>query len=798
MMTAAFRSNPKTVSAEIRVRGLVQGVGFRPTVWRWATELGLAGEVLNDDGGLVIRVTGRGAAIRELEGYVRTRPPSGARVDTVEADAFTFATPPQGFRIVPSTTGTTRTGVPADVAICRDCRAEILDPNQRRYGYAFATCTACGPRLSIIAAMPYDRARTTMSAFAMCTGCRAEYENPADRRFHAETIACADCGPRVRLVALSDGNVEQNPTGRKAIDAAAKLLRKGHCIAIKGLGGYQLACDATNTDAIARLRRSKRRPAKPLALMARDLDVVRRHACVLPDDEVTLSSRAAPIVLLHALPGTLPDAIAPGLDQVGFVLAATPLHVLLLASFDTPIVLTSGNASNEPQIIDDSEAITKLAGIVSHALVHDRPIAIRLDDTVVQGTANGVPVLRLGRGLAPLTLRLPDGFEKAPEVLAYGAELKATFCLLKDGAAILGPHQGDLNDAATLDDYRRNLAHFDTLHAASPRVLACDLHPDYASTRAAQRRAEDDGTPIERVQHHHAHIASCLAEHGVPLDAPPVLGIALDGTGMGDDGGAWGCELLIADYLSFRRVGRLKPVAMPGGDAAAREPWRNLYAHLAAGPGWHSVVERYGTLACVQDLLQRPLATIDAMIASGLNAPQASSAGRLFDAVAAACGLAPERLSYEGEAAMSLEATAARAQTNDDASGPYAFDVVNDARTGLFEIGPTSMWLSLLDDLARGAPPALIATRFHDGFARSVVAAAMKVIRQETEARRRINTVALSGGVFHNRFLADSIAADPRLRDIRVLRHKKVQAGDGGVSLGQAAIAAARAIRNRR
>lgn len=797
-MTAAYSPDPPAVSAEIRVRGLVQGVGFRPAVWRWANELGLAGEVMNDCEGVIIRVAGPAGAIRKLEEWLQSRPPPGARVDAVETVRCTFAPPQEGFRIVASKSGATQTGVPADVAICRDCRAEILDPSQRRFGYAFATCTACGPRLSIIEAMPYDRMRTTMAGFKMCAACRAEFENPADRRFHAETIACAGCGPQVRLIALPGDHGGQSPAGNAAIDAAADLLRQGRCIAIKGLGGYQLACDATNADAVARLRAAKQRPAKPLALMARDLDVVRRHAWVTQSDEAALSSRAAPIVLLRERPGSLPDGIARGLDQVGFMLAATPLHVLLLASFDTPIVLTSGNVSSEPQIIDDTEAMTKLAGIASHALLHDRPIAMRLDDTVVKVMASGVSVVRLGRGLAPLSLSLPGGFENAPEVLAHGADLKAAVCLIKNGNAIVGPHQGDLTEAATLDDYRHNLSHFERLHAVQPQWLACDQNPDYASARAAQRRAEDDGIPLLQVQHHHAHIASCLAEQGVPLNAPPVLGIALDGTGIGDDGAAWGCELLIADYVGFRRVGRLKPVAMPGGDVAAREPWRNLYAHLATGPGWQNVIERYGTLPCVRDLQRRPLATIDTMISSGLNAPRASSAGRLFDAVAAACGLAPGRLSYEGEAAMQLEAAAARKHTLSHDTAPYHFDVVKDMHTGLVEICPSPMWLSVLDDLAKGEAAEWIAACFHDGFARSVAAAAMEIVRQEAEAGLRIDTVALSGGVFHNRYLADRIAAHAGVRDIKVLRQERVPAGDGGLSLGQAAIAAARAIRNRK
>lgn len=802
-MTAASSSTLDVAAAvEIRVRGLVQGVGFRPTVWRWATELRISGQVLNDAEGVLIRATGTTAALAILQRRLRDEPPPIARIEAIEVAPWRPVELPRGFEIMASQSGGAHTDVAADLAICEACRGEILDPASRRHGYAFTNCTRCGPRLSIITGLPYDRARTTMAAFDMCNACRNEYESPQDRRFHAQPIACPACGPQLRLVALDRRGVATH--GIEAIAHAAELLKAGYCVAVKGIGGYQLACDATNVDAVTRLRVAKRRPTKPFALMARDVDVIRRYAMVTHPEEQALLARAAPIVLLDAplqldagAPETAHDmlhGIAPGLDQLGCMLPATPLHVLLMESFDVPLVMTSGNVSDEPQIIDDAEACDRLVGIASHVLAHDRPIALRLDDSVVRHEGTGIRVLRRARGYAPAQIAMPEGFRSAPPVLAFGAEFKATFCILKDGEAVLSPHQGDLQDAATFDDYRNTIVRMCYLLEVKPHRLAADLHPDYASTRLAEEQGRLLNLPVERVQHHHAHLASCLAENGRPLEAPPVLGLVLDGTGLGADGTVWGGELLVADYQSFRRVGRLKPIAMPGGEAAAREPWRNLYAHLAAALGWPTVMKRYGRLPAVRALKERPVALLDRMIASGLNAPLASSSARLFDAVAAACGLAPDRVSYEGEAAMRLEAAAGRFYKRNGDSGPYAFAIAAAGGDGLVEIDPAPMWRELLDDLARGEPDVLVAASFHDGFADALVAAAIEVIRREAEAGRVIATVALSGGVFHNRLLLDRIASKLGRRGLDVLRHGMVPAGDGGLALGQAVVTAARAL----
>jgi len=800
-MTNSHHRSSSRATADIRVYGLVQGVGFRPTVWRWANELGLTGEVLNDGGGLVIRAAGAPEAIAALLHRLSSEAPRLARIEAVKTAPWRPAALPRDFRIGASQPGKIYAHVAADVAICPACKAEILDPAARRHGYALTNCTECGPRLSIITGVPYDRARTTMAGFDMCNACRKEYESPHDRRFHAQPIACPDCGPQLRLVALHEQGGATH--GIDAIVHAAKLLKAGNCVAVKGIGGYQLACDAANVDAVTRLRVAKCRPTKPFALMARDVGVVRLYAMVTHLEEQALLSREAPIVLLDA-PLQVDAAasvaahdrlhgVAPGLDQLGFMLPATPLHVLLLESFDVPLVMTSGNRSDEPQIIDDAEACDRLVGIASHVLAHDRPIALRLDDSVVRNERAGMRLLRRARGYAPAQITMPEGFRSAPPVLAFGAEFKATFCILQDGEAVLSPHQGDLQHAATFDEYRDTIARMCDLLEVKPHRLASDLHPDYASTRLAGEQGRLLHLPVERIQHHHAHLASCLAENGWPLDAPPVLGLVLDGTGLGSDGTVWGGELLVADYQSFRRLGRLKPIAMPGGEAAAREPWRNLYAHLSAAFGWPTVVKRYGRLPAVRALKERPVALLDRIIASGLNAPLASSSGRLFDAVAAACGLAPDRVSYEGEAAMRLEA-AGRFCTRTEDNCPYAFAIAAAGGDGLIEIDPTPMWRELLDDLARGEPDMLVAARFHDGFADALVAAAIEVVRREAEIGRVIATVALSGGVFHNRLLLDRIASELDRHGLNVLLHGMVPAGDGGLALGQAVVTAARAL----
>jgi hydrogenase maturation protein HypF len=750
----------------IHIRGTVQGVGLRPAVWRIAHDLGLRGQVANDREGVVIDVWGAPDALHAFVVRIRDEAPALARIGGIER-ATTLAEPPPDFRIVASErlTAAGPGGIAADAAICPECRAEILDPASRRHRYPFTNCTNCGPRLSIVERVPYDRVNTTMAGFDVCVGCAAEYGDPANRRFHAQPIACPACGPQLALGDLS---------GDDALRGAIALLRSGEIVAIQGLGGYQLACDATNEAAVARLRAGKQRDRKPFALMARDLAMVRRHCRVDDAESALLQGAAAPIVLLDRIVDVA-AGVAPGVRTLGFMLPATPLHVLLLEALPHPIVLTSGNLSDEPQAIERSDAHRRLAGITSHFLEHDRPIARRLDDSVARVVAGKPRLLRRARGYAPAAIALPEGFANAPATLAFGGEVKNTFCLLRSGAAIVSPHIGDLENALARADYTRSLSQMQAFHDFSPRVLACDLHPDYASTAMARATSRRVGIRLVESQHHHAHIAACMAENGLPLDASPVLGIALDGIGFGTDGTLWGGEFLLADYAGFERLASFKPIALPGGEAAIREPWRNTYAHIVSAFGWEAFSSRFGALEIHRFLADRPRAVLDGMIERSVNAPLASSCGRLFDAVAAACGIARDEALYEGQGAVELEAL-----VDPDTQGAYPFDPRE----------PRGMWEALLDDLRRRERLGAIAARFHEGVARGIVHTARSLAM--TPGR-----VALSGGVFQNRVLFERVRKPLEQAGFEVLSHCDVPCNDGGLALGQAVIAAARVMRER-
>ena len=777
---------------EIRVRGRVQGVGFRPKIWHIARELGLAGEVLNDSDGVLLRVGGDRARLAAFLDGIESDLPPLARVDSIETRSYSGQLSSE-FRIAESSSSRARTQIAPDAAICAACRAELGDRNDRHYRYPFTSCTHCGPRLSIVTAIPYDRAATTMAPFELCPDCRSEYDNPRDRRFHAEAIACPRCGPIVRLIGLRAAASDGNPACDD-VERAANLIRDGEVLAIKGIGGYHLACDAANVATLAQLRQLKRRPAKPFALMARDLDVIRQYCSVSPDEERQLTGAQAPIVLLRAGgPRHLPGGVAPGLDTLGFMLPTTPLHLLLLQEMDAPLVMTSGNVSGAPPIIDDGQAGEQLAGIARYALAHDRRIANRVDDSVVRVMDGKSRVLRRARGFAPSPIKLPAGFEAAPELVAMGGELKATFCLLKDGQAILSQHQGDLENAATFSDYQKNLALYRQIFAHSPAALVIDRHPEYLSSKLARVESRKHGLPLLEVQHHHAHVAACLAENGYPLDAPPVLGIVLDGLGFGDDGTIWGGEFLLADYRDYRRLARLKPVAMPGGVQAIRQPWRNLYAHLTEAIGWAELTAKFSGLDLYEQLHGKRRVILDAMIAKHLNSPLASSCGRLFDAVAAALGVCSEQQVYEGEAAIRLEALAASAALPaGDVGYPFSVSCPPDA---LMELDPTPMWTALLCDLMRDIPPSVAALRFHRGLSTVLVEVAQQLAHRGTP---RFETVALSGGCFQNRILFESVAAQLRHLGLVVLTHAQAPANDGGLSLGQAAIAAALLLETRK
>ena len=761
----------------IRLRGTVQGVGMRPRVWQLARELGLRGRVRNDAEGVLIEAWGEAGRLEALVARLRVEAPPLAHIETIERRPLTAGVPPADFTIVASAAGHSATDVSPDAATCPACLAEIRDPADRRHGYPFTNCTHCGPRLSILRAIPYDRANTSMAVFPMCPRCRAEYDDPADRRFHAQPNACPDCGPRIWLEA-ADGTRMAEENAAAVLDRAAALIRAGKILAIKGIGGIHLACNAADPEAVAELRRRKRRDHKPFALMARDLAMIARHARLEADTEAVLTSPAAPIVILEAAGEALAPGISPGQNTLGFMLPYSPLHHLLMARLEAPIVLTSGNVSDAPQCIGNDEAREHLAGIADALLLHDREILVRLDDSVLRPAAGRVRMLRRARGYAPAPLPLPAGLNKAPAVLALGAELKSTFCLAGGGRAILSPHLGDLEHAATLREYRAMLDHYRALFDFSPEVLAVDRHPDYHSTRIGQELAEEAGLPLVMVQHHHAHLAATLAEHGVPVEGPPVLGLMLDGLGLGEDGTLWGGEFLLGDYRRCRRLAGFDPVPLPGGMRAMREPWRNAFAHLQRAFGDADLRARFGDLAILDFLETRPLDTLRTMLARGLNSPPASSAGRLFDAVAAVLGICVESVSHEGQAAMRLEALAAGAMAEAEAVYPV---VLQGER-----IRWRPLWEALLADCAAGCEPALVAARFH----RSLAEGLADIARRLATAHG-CDTVALGGGVFQNRLLLEGIFAALADADLRLLAPARLPANDGGLALGQAAIAAA-------
>ena len=764
------------------IRGQVQGVGFRPTVWRVAHELGLTGNVRNTGDGVEVRLWGMNSD--DFADQLRRQLPALAQIDDWERVPLTGPAPEE-FSIDVSASSNMKTSVTPDINMCADCRSEIRDPFERRYRYPFANCTNCGPRFSIIEDAPYDRAKTTMDPFDPCLDCSTEYKDPADRRFHAQPVACHACGPRAWLEKLGRGTV--NPESFSMmddVDAAGGALMRGFILAVKGIGGFHLACDATKPDVVCTLRKRKRRKGKAFALMARDLDIIRRYAAVSDQEAALLNSSAAPIVLLKARGEALPDAVAPGLDRLGFMLPHTPLHHLLLARMERPVVMTSGNISGQPQCTENSDARADLAGIADFALMHNRKIANRIDDSVVRVDAGHTRILRRARGYAPAAIHLPEGFPKNRHVLALGPELKNTFSLVKDGQVILSQHMGDLEDLSTQADIDHNLDLYQSLYRFSPDLIAVDRHPEYLSTKRGYAMAQD--RPIVEVQHHHAHIASCLVDNGRAITAPPVLGIALDGLGLGDDGTFWGGEFLIADYRGYRRAGCLKPVALPGGSVAVREPWRNAYAHLMAEMGWAEFEMNFADLELYQKLNATPRKTLDAMMASNTNAPLSSSCGRLFDAAAAIIGMAWEQQDYEGQAAMQFEAVLDEAALDEPEDHAYPFAIPLLGGKGLPYIEPLAVWRAMLGDLILKTPVGVMSARFHRGLANAIAAMTARITSDTG-----IDTVALTGGCFQNATLFSLVSARLKDRGLTLLSHSKIPANDGGLSLGQAAVALA-------
>ena len=755
----------------VRVHGTVQGVGFRPFVFRLADELGLDGFVRNDSRGVVAEVEGAAAAIEHFLARLEPDAPRLASLERVEVEEQE-PTGASGFAILESAhDGVADAPVTPDSATCEQCLRELFDPDDRRFRYPFTNCTNCGPRFTIIRDVPYDRPLTTMAAFAMCALCQAEYEDPRDRRFHAQPNACPQCGPSV---ALLDGAGRSVGAGaaRDLTQAAAWALRDGAIVAVKGLGGFHLACRADDEQAVATLRTRKHREDKPFALMAGSLAAAASLVSLSARERELLIAPERPIVIAPRASGrAVADSVAPGSGELGVMLPYSPLHHLLLADAATALVMTSGNRSDEPIAYEDDEALGRLAPLADLFLLHDRRIQTRTDDSVVRVVAlaagQRTVVLRRSRGYVPAGLPLPGG-TRAP-LLACGGEQKNTFCLAKGRRAWVGHHIGDLENYETLCSFVEGIGHFQRLFAVSPQIVAHDLHPEYLSTKYALER---DGVELVGVQHHHAHLAACLAEHG---ESGVAIGAIFDGTGYGPDGTVWGGEFLCGDLRDFRRVGMLAPVRLPGGARAIRQPWRMACAWLAAADGDEAEIPP----SLRRRIEDRPWRQVQALVRSGLNSPMTTSMGRLFDAAAALCGIRPA-VNYEGQAAIELEAACDRAE-----HGSYPIDLVSDAE--LLVLDPRETIRALVADVRAGTAVGAIASRFHAAITRGTVEACV-----QAAAAHGTDLVVLSGGVFQNRRLLESVSAGLAGRGVRVLTPALLPVNDGGIAYGQAAVAARR------
>jgi len=752
------------VRTRVRVEGIVQGVGFRPFVHGLATRLDLVGFVGNDAQGVFVEIEGPDEAVAEFLRILETEPPPLAVIENVTASPLA-PVGEQRFTIVASRTGgETQALISPDTATCDDCLAELGDRTSRRYRYPFTNCTNCGPRFTIVRGVPYDRPLTTMAPFPMCERCAAEYHDPGDRRFHAQPVCCPDCGPHLTL---TDGQRRPLPGTDPLADAVARL-RAGQIVAVKGLGGYHLAVRADDEEAVARLRARKYREEKPFAVMVADLEAATALCALGPGEVALLTGQRRPIVLgpKHAAIRLAPS-VAPGNRSLGLMLPYTPLHHLLARDLGVPFVLTSGNISDEPIASADDDAFERLDGIADCFLLHDRAIHIRTDDSVVRSFRDRVFLVRRSRGFAPEPVLLPWAFPRP--VLATGAELKNTFCLAKDRRAFVSQHIGDLENYETYASFRDGIEHFCRLFEVRPEVVAHDLHPEYLSTKHAH---DLEGVDLTGVQHHHAHIASCLADNG---EEGPVIGVAFDGLGFGPDGTIWGGEILVADLAGFERAAHLAPVAMPGGAAAIKEPWRMAAAYLDAAFD--------GAVPDGLPLLRRHedrWTDVVSLARSGVSAPLTSSAGRLFDAVAAVLGVR-DAVSYEGQAAIELEQLADPAERL-----AYPLDIEPRGSGTAPRLVGAGLVRAVVADQAAGTPVPLIAARFHNGLAAGVTALCLRL-----RAERGLDTVALSGGVFQNLFLLDRCVRALEEGGFRVLLHGRVPPNDGGISLGQAAVAGA-------
>ncbi len=750
----------------IRIRGQVQGVGFRPMVWRLAHEHGLTGQVLNDGEGVLIYAWGTHRKMNAFLIRLREEAPVLAHIDSIDQAPIKGQMPPLDFKIVDSLIGSIQTGVLADVATCPACLTETTDPRNRRFRYPFTNCIHCGPRFSIIKNIPYDRQRTTMENFLMCSDCVEEYRDPKNRRFHAQPNACPNCGPKVQLL----DNKGRRMASSNPIAEAAVLLGQGFIVALKGMGGFQLACSGMNNDAVGRLRKRKHRWDKPFAMMAEDVHQVRGWCHVGLEEESLLTSAMNPIVLLQKKdPSAIAESVAPGQQNLGVMLPGTPLHHLLMREVEEILVMTSGNVSDEPIAYGDTEALDRLAGIADYFLIHNRPIHMRTDDSVCRIFRGKPLMIRRSRGYSPSPIKMSEPFIKS--ILACGGHLKNTFCLGRGHSAHVSHHIGDLENYESLTSFKEGIEHFINLLEIQPEVVAFDLHPDILSTQYARQLK---GVEKIAVQHHHAHIAACMAEHG--LKNEKVIGVAFDGSGYGTDGAVWGGEFLLADFRDFVRAAHLEYTPLPGGSAAIREPWRCAAACL------HHV---YGNdmaalnIDFVKKLDQGRWKLLQKMITKNQNCPPSSSMGRLFDAVASLLGVR-DVITYEGQAAVELEQLADQA-----CHESYGWDDVTQDSPMIVRL--QTLIVAVVEDILRGTSASKISARFHNSVADMTVSVCNR-IEQTTGLRQ----VVLGGGVFQNIFLLNRLVTRLEESKFRVHIPRQVPVNDGGISLGQAAIANAR------
>jgi hydrogenase maturation protein HypF len=750
--------------SRISVRGVVQGVGFRPFVYQLAARHNLRGWVCNTSEDVKIEVEGETNDIEEFIKGLKGQAPPMSHIEDIRV---TTGTPENHvkFEIRESVSEAGKYQlVSPDIATCPDCLKEIFNPADRRYHYPFTNCTNCGPRFTIIRDIPYDRPNTTMQSFKMCPACQREYNDPLNRRFHAQPNACPICGPQLELT----DNQGKSVTCEDIISKTAALLKEGKIVAIKGLGGFLLACDATSEKAVNRLRRRKNRPAKPLAIMVANIEEIKRHCVVDETEEELLESPGSPIVLLKwKADSDISQAVAPGLKYLGVMLPYTPLHHLLLREVGLPLVMTSGNLSEEPIAKDNDEAIRRLQGIADYFLMHNRDIYARYDDSVMI-VEQGIPrFTRRARGYAPYPIHLPY---QSRQILGCGAEEKNNFCLTRDSYAFVSQHIGDMENMETLEHYVNTIDLYKKLFRIKPEIIAHDMHPEYLPTKYAKELAEKEGLKLCPVQHHHAHVASCLADNGIK---GPVIGVALDGTGYGTDGNIWGGEFMVADFKNFKRMAHLEYLPLPGGALAIKKPYRTAIGYLLA-----LGIDLDKKLRFLKQIDEREIAIIKNQIEKNFNAPLTSSMGRLFDAVSALAGVRGI-IEYEAQAAIDLEMLAYNAP---DETGGYPFSL--DKNDGVSIIQIRDLLQAIVKDILKGIPQAVIAARFHNTIAQIILETCRNIA-----GATGIKRAALSGGVFQNRLLLRKAIATLESAGFEVYTHRQVPCNDGGISLGQVVIA---------